>query len=165
MTGAASSLRDTVTRSGQREIGPAGTASRLVGGSIAIGVPIAVWGIGWWDVGASLIALPLIASGAGALVIAGYQRLGPEQLGRPHAICSGPTCVLVAVVIGAGIALTFVTPVNEVAIWVFLGLSMLLAAIRGYGGCEVLAFSNLVRGRRDQIGCMIFGPIDAAEAR
>jgi len=47
----------------------------------------------------------------------------------------------------------------------FYGASMLLAAVRGYGGCEVLAVSNWLLGRDDQVGCLIFSPVDALEAR
>ena len=47
----------------------------------------------------------------------------------------------------------------------FYGASMLLAAVRGYGGCEVLAVSNWLLGRDDQVGCLIFSPLDALEAR
>ena len=43
--------------------------------------------------------------------------------------------------------------------------SMLLAAVRGYAGCEVLAFSNWLLRRDDLIGCAPFWPIDAIEAR
>jgi len=48
---------------------------------------------------------------------------------------------------------------------IFYGASMLLAAIRGYGGCEVLAISNWVLGRNDQVGCFVFGPVDYLEQR
>ncbi len=48
---------------------------------------------------------------------------------------------------------------------VFYGGSMLVAALRGYGGCEVLAISNWLLRRDDQIGCLVFGPLDAAEQR
>lgn len=41
---------------------------------------------------------------------------------------------------------------------------MLLAAVRGYAGCEVLAVSNWLLRRDDQVGCAPFGPIDAVEA-
>jgi hypothetical protein len=47
----------------------------------------------------------------------------------------------------------------------FYGASMLLAALRGYAGCEVLAVSNWLLGRDDQIGCLLFWPIDHAERR
>jgi hypothetical protein len=52
-----------------------------------------------------------------------------------------------------------------VVFWVFIGSSMLLGAARGDAGCEVLAFPNAITGRRDRIGCILFTPIDAAEAR
>jgi hypothetical protein len=48
---------------------------------------------------------------------------------------------------------------------IFYGASMLLAAARGYVGCEVLAVSNAVLRRDDQIGCAPFWPVDAAETR
>jgi hypothetical protein len=48
---------------------------------------------------------------------------------------------------------------------IFYGASMLLAAARGYAGCDVLAVSNALLRRDDQIGCALFWPVDAAEAR
>jgi hypothetical protein len=47
----------------------------------------------------------------------------------------------------------------------FYGGSMLVAAGRGYAGCEVLAVSNWLLSRDDRIGCAVFWPIDAVEAR
>jgi hypothetical protein len=164
-------MRDTtgllrsVTGGQAREIGPIGAASRAAGGLVAIAVPIALSGIGWWDVAAALIALPLITLALSALVKAGYERYAPEALARRHSICSGPGCVLVAAVVGVAIVLTIATPVSETAIWSFFGVSMLVAALRGYAGCEVLAIPNTITGRRDQIGCVLYTPIDAAEAR
>ncbi len=49
------------------------------------------------------------------------------------------------------------------AVLIFYGLSMLLAAFRGYGGCESLAISNWLLKRDDQLGCLLFSPLDAAE--
>ncbi len=51
------------------------------------------------------------------------------------------------------------------AVLLFYGLSMCLAAIRGYAGCEALAFSNWLLNRDDQVGCLFFSPIDYAERR
>ncbi len=51
------------------------------------------------------------------------------------------------------------------AAFVFYGASMLVAAVRGYAGCEVLAASNWILVRDDQVGCLFLGPIDAAEHR
>jgi hypothetical protein len=164
MSGTSGALRG-ITGGGAREIGPIGTASRAAGGLIAIAVPIALGGIGWWDVGAALVALPLITLALSALVTAGYLRYAPKGLARRHSVCSGPACVLVAAVIAVAIALTIATPVDGVAVWSFFGVSMLVAALRGYAGCEVLAIPNAITGRRDQIGCVLYTPIDAAEAR
>lgn len=148
-----------------REIGPIGTGSRILGGLVAIALPIALSGIDWWDVGVALIALPLIATAGAWLVIAGYERYAPESLGRRHAICSGPACVLWAIMIAAAVAIDALTAVSGVAFWIWLGASLLVAAARGYGGCEVLAFPNAITGRKYQVGCMIYTPIDTLEAR
>lgn len=51
------------------------------------------------------------------------------------------------------------------AAMIFYGASMLLAAARRYASCEVLAVSNLVLHRDDQIGCLVFAPVDALERR
>lgn len=45
----------------------------------------------------------------------------------------------------------------------FYGVSMLLAALRGYAGCEVLAISNWLLRRDDQVGCVVFAPVDHPE--
>lgn len=54
--------------------------------------------------------------------------------------------------------------VTSDAALLFYGTSMLLAAARGYAGCEVLAVSNWVLHRDDQIGCALFWPIDQIES-
>jgi hypothetical protein len=51
------------------------------------------------------------------------------------------------------------------AAMIFYGSTMLVAAGRGYAGCEVLAISNWMLGRDDQIGCLLFAPIDRAQGR
>ncbi len=51
------------------------------------------------------------------------------------------------------------------AVLIFYGLSMLLAALRGYGGCESLAISNWLLKRDDQLGCLVFSPIDYVERK
>ena len=49
------------------------------------------------------------------------------------------------------------------AVVIFYGVAMLIAAIRGYAGCESLAISNWILQRDDQLGCLLFSPIDWAE--
>lgn len=168
MSGTAASLRNAAIAlvGDRREIGPIGTASRVAGGLIAIAVPIALGGFGWWDAAAAFVALPLLATASVALVTATYERLDPRALTRRNAICSGPACWLVGLVVAIYVGLTLLTPLNGgVAFWVWIGTSMLVAAARGYGGCEVLAIPNLITGHRDQIGCILYTPIERAEAR
>ncbi len=51
------------------------------------------------------------------------------------------------------------------AVLLFYGVSMCLAAIRGYAGCEALAIGNWLLQRDDQVGCLFFSPIDLAERK
>lgn len=54
--------------------------------------------------------------------------------------------------------------VTSGAALIFFGGSMLVAAVRGYRGCEVLAVSNWILRRDDQVGCVLFSPIDRLES-
>ncbi len=47
----------------------------------------------------------------------------------------------------------------------FIGGSLLLAALRGSAGCEFLALSNWVLRRNDQLACAILTPLDALDRR
>jgi hypothetical protein len=94
----------------RRDIGPLGTASRIAGGLIAIALPIALGGFGWWDAAAALVGLPLVATGAATLITAAYQRLAPEGLARGHAVCSGPACWLSMIMVGTAVGLDVLTP-------------------------------------------------------
>jgi hypothetical protein len=148
-----------------REIGPIGTVSRVVAGAVAIVVPIALEGIGWWDLPALLVA-PLVATATAGLLTRTLGSVGGDGRTGRDAICSPGACALIGVLVAAAVALGALTPANgDVVFWGFLGASMLLAAVRGDGGCELLAFPNAITGRRDRIGCVLFTPIDAAEGR
>ena len=153
--------RDVVDRS--RAIGPAGTAARILLGGYMLGSVIeAEIADGFtpllWVVG--VIAFP------GVLLAAqwAWARRGGRRL---HA--TGPIAHLVTV--GAFMALTLFPEYNRVidstgdAAVIFLGTSMLIAAARGYAGCEVLAISNWLLRRDDQVGCLVFAPVDLAESR
>ena len=59
----------------------------------------------------------------------------------------------------------FSLPATAGASFVFYGASMLVAAARRSGGCEVTAISNALLQRDDQVGCPLFAPLDVAEAR
>jgi hypothetical protein len=155
-----------VTRFSNRQIGPLGTLARVLGGLAAIIVPIAPNGFSVTEAVIALIVLPLVALVAGVAVDSGFRRFAPRALGSCHAICSGQGCALIALVVIANGAIVAPTSANgNVTIWVWLGASMLVAAARGDAGCEVLAIPNLLTGRRDQIGCLLYTPIDRAEAK
>ncbi len=47
----------------------------------------------------------------------------------------------------------------------FYGGSMILAGVRGYGGCELLVLSTWLLHRNDQIACAVFTPIDSLDQR
>lgn len=149
-----------------RRIGPAGSLARMLGGFAAIGLPIALHGLSTSEAAIALVALPVVASIAGPAIVWTLAHTAPSALRWRHWICSAPGCLLILVLSLANSGLVALTGSNRsVTLWVFLGASMLLAAVRGDAGCEVLAIPNLVTGRQDQIGCLIYSPIDALEAR
>jgi hypothetical protein len=163
ITASAADARPRSTAGRSRAIGPVGTAARILLGGYPVGSVIEaeitdgftplLWGLG-------LLAFP------GVLLAAQLVRARRGK-GRLHA--TGPLAHLLTV---AGfIALTFIPEYNRAidvtgdAAVIFVGASMLLAAARGYAGCEVLAISNWLLRRDDQLGCMVFAPVDLAESQ
>lgn len=45
----------------------------------------------------------------------------------------------------------------------FFGLSLMVASLVKYGGCEVTVIGSLILGRRYNVACIIFSPIDWLE--
>jgi hypothetical protein len=146
----------------KRAIGPVGTGARIVLGSVFFGSvcygqiikgPFRPWP---WVIG--LLILPAIFLLGQSL----RARRNPARLAA-----TGP----VATVLNIGIffagyftylyapAIAFMSD----AVLIFYGLSMLLAALRGDRGCESLTMSNWLLKRDDEIGCLVFLPIDVAE--
>jgi hypothetical protein len=150
---------------GRREIGPIGTAARLIGASLALALPILLDQFSRWDLLVGLVGLPLLATAGFEAVRAAYERYVPGGIASQSGTCTGAACWLVAIVLAALIPLAVLTPVTGTSLWIWIGASLALAAARGYGGCEILAFPNALTGRRDQVGCIAFTPIDRAEAR
>jgi hypothetical protein len=150
-----------VTRA-RRRIGPIGTGARVAGGLAAVVLPAALAGVTWWDLGVALLALPLTAVLVAAAMAGrarGHGRRGaPEQWIRSSLALSS--------VIAVEVALTYLTPLDgATAIWIFIGVSLLVAALRGDAACEAVAIPNAIAGRKDPTGCVIYSPIDAIEAR
>jgi hypothetical protein len=145
----------------RRHIGPAGTAARLIVGLGILGSVVhghvtgdfrpAPWLLGF-------VGFPFLV-------------LGLHSWGSHRAYTRIRATSPLAHV--ANIALFFalyLTPeyapalsVTSDAALLFYGASMLLGAVRGDAGCEVLAFSNWVLARDDQVGCAVFAPVDRVE--
>lgn len=138
-----------------RSIGPIGNASRILVGLILLSTGLfyaASARSAWWQLALALVGFPL------ALTVA---QLGLSRSGRRlDATGSLASCINCAAIV----ILLIAWPTRNATL-IFLGASLLLAAARGYGGCESLAVSNWLLNRNDQVGCLVFSPIDALEAR
>jgi hypothetical protein len=47
----------------------------------------------------------------------------------------------------------------------YIGVSLLIDALRANAGCEVMALPGLIVGKRTDLPCIVFSPIDALESR
>ena len=161
---------DTATRAvhrpdaitGRRRIGPLGTAARALVGAALLGS--VVWG--HIDSGVDLLAWVI---GLGALPAATIVLTRWRAARRPDRLVwlTGPLGYAVTcAVFGAMFATAWYAPSLSVlsdAALIFFGTTMLVAAVRGDAGCEVLAISNWVLRRDDQVGCLLFGCVDSVE--
>ena len=146
---------------GRRHIGPLGTAARtMVGmgllGSVLYGHLTGEFRPGPWLLGSvGFPAVPLA-----------WQWWRSRRTPAPFD-ATGP----VAQVLNIAVFVALYTASDSLPVlWatsdatlVFYGASMLVAATRGYAGCEVLAFSNWLLRRDDQVGCLLFAPVDYLE--
>lgn len=86
---------------------------------------------------------------------------------RPPLRATGPAGLALNAAVFLALYLTpWYAPAASVtrdAALIFYGASMLIAAACGYAGCEILAAGNLILRRDDQVGCLIFSPIDCME--
>ena len=142
-----------ILREHGRQIGVIGTLARVVCGLALLYLP-------WWDSGLQLHDVLLGLVGFPVIVLLG-QWLRLRRTAAPLR-ATGIVGHLVNCSIAAVLLLT---PATADAAALFYGTSMLLAALRGYAGCEVLAVSNWLLRRDDQVGCPVFLPIDALESR
>jgi len=155
----------------RRHIGPIGTTARVVLGLFLVGYGL-VGGLvvvsqGQLRTGFEPLGVLLGLIGFPAVLLV-WQWLRARRDATPFE-ATGP----VGTVINMAIFLAlFLTPwyarafsFTSDAALVFYGASMLLAALRGYGGCEVLAISNWLLRRDDQVGCFVLSPVDYLEHR
>jgi hypothetical protein len=162
---------DQPEKARSRHIGTLGTLARVVIGSLMllfglIGGRFEVMhgqvttGFNPWSVLIAVVAFPA------ALLAWQWLRARINPI-RYEATGPLATVINIAVFIALVLTPTYAPPLSFTsnAALIFYGASMLLAAARGYGGCEVLAISNWVLGRDDQVGCLVLSPIDDYERR
>jgi predicted permease len=51
------------------------------------------------------------------------------------------------------------------AVLLYVGVSLVVMALRAEAGCEVMTLPNMIFGRSTQLPCLLFSPIDALERR
>ena len=155
-------IRATERAGRQSRIGTAGTCARIVVGLACLGT------VGGHQL-ASFRPAPLALGIVGIpAVLLAWQWLRARRDPAPVR-ATGPLAHVLNVAV---FFLLFATPWYVPALWatsdaalLFYGASMLLAALRGYAGCEVLAVSNWLLRRDDQAGCLLFSPLDDQERR
>ena len=142
----------------KRAIGVAGTIGRVLLGLGLLYLAFtdggkSEWGLQWQGPLLGLIAFPAVMFLGQSLRL----RYTTSPLNA-----TGP--IGFAVNFGIG-AVLYLIPFTRDAMLLFYGSSLLLAAARGYAGCESLAITNWLLRRDDQVGCVVFSPLDAIEAR
>jgi hypothetical protein len=137
-----------------RGIGPLGTAARAAVGLVLLGS--VAWGHLARGFHPSSWALGLLGFPALLLAVQWLRvRRTPTRLEA-----TGPISHVVN--LAAFVVLYLLEPTSDATL-LFYGASMLLAALRGDAGCEVLALPNWLLHRDDQVGCAVFWPIDRLE--
>lgn len=138
-----------MARVATRQIGPWGTVARATMGTAAVTGALLI-GVSTWQLAAGLLGLP-------ALFTVGLSLRGARASPlRLHALSWH------LVNISIGFVILTLDPASGM---LFYGASMLVAAWRGLGACELFAVPNLVLRRDDQMACPVFLPVDLAEAR
>lgn len=147
----------------QRRIGNLGTTARVVCGLVFVGSVIR----GEWPTGLVPASWALGLVGFPALLLAWQWVRARRTPARLQA--TTPAGYMLNCAIFFALYLTpFYAPAlafTSDAALIFYGASMLLAAARGYAGCEVTAISNWLLHRDDQVGCVLFWPVDCLERR
>jgi hypothetical protein len=135
----------------QRQIGALGTIARIIVGALLLGSVIQGHVARGFHLSAWLLGLVGFPA-----VVAGLQWLRAR---RTPTRLEATGVVGHAVNLAVFLALYLSEPTSDAAL-LFYGASMWLAAVLGYAGCEVLAASNWLLGRDDQVGCALFWPVD-----
>ncbi len=142
----------------KRAIGLVGTIARIAVGLAFLYLALTefgnpTWALEWYSAPLGLLVFP-----AGLLLFQAVRlRFTNDRLNATGVL---GFCLNFAV---GAVLISF--DVTRDAALLFYGTSMLLAAARGYAGCESLAITNWILRRDDQVGCVVFSPLDAIESR
>ena len=146
-----------------RAIGIAGTAARVLIAIVLLGSVVSGEASRGWHPAAWALALAVVPAAA---LAAARLRARRHPAGLRATGPAGHTAN--AAVFAALYATPWYAPplsFTSDAALIFYGASLLLAAARGYAGCEVLAVPNWLLRRDDQVGCVVFAPVDALDRR
>ena len=147
-----------------RGIGPIGTAARLVAGLLLVG--LIVYGqLSSGHLSPTTWALGLL--GFPTLVLAWHFwriRRNPARFSDTSALSFVLSLVLPIALYLTGWVVPPLWFASDATL-IFVGSSLLLAALRGDAGCEFLALSNWLLRRSDLLACAVFTPIDSLEQR
>jgi hypothetical protein len=140
-----------------RRIGPLVTALRV---AVAVGLLYLAggadglsWGVEWYDAVGGLVALPALT----ILLGLGARRYAAKPLRFTGPAGHALNCVVIVALVA--------NPYTGGAATLFYATTLLVAAWRGQPGCEITVLPNWILRRDDQVGCPLFAPIDALEAR
>jgi hypothetical protein len=109
--------------------------------------------LAWWQIVIGLVVAPLVVAAA---------QLARRAFVHGRLEATGPLAAAINFVVF--VALLVPEPTRGATL-VFLGASMVFAAFRRAGGCEVVAISNWLLSSDDEIGCPLFWPVDMWEQR
>ena len=148
----------------RRAIGPAGTAARVVVGLMFLAIVLQ------GELSTRRVNLASLAFGLAGipLVVLTWQWLRARRMpARLEATRPWDFALNMAVLAALYLTPWYAKPIAFLgdATLFFYGTSMLLAAWRGFDGCEVLAVSNWLLHRKDHVGCALFAPVDYLERR
>ena len=140
----------------QRAMGPVGIAARI-GLALFVGIVFyrvtSAGELQWHTPVLGLVVFPAVT----LLVVMTWQRVRrrPIQANNPWGIVINHAIIFVLIAV----------PFTSLAAGLFYGASVLLAVVRDYKGCEVVAISNTLLRRHDEVGCFLFTPADALDSR
>ena len=151
-------MRERPVGERRRAIGPVGTIARLATGGFLIAMAVSAATAGDLRIHEAAIGVVGLPSIVMATVLTVKRVLGTSA----HLNATEPvgTATNLGIIVGL-----FVMPWTSEIAYFFYGIPMFLAAWRGYLGCEMMAISNFILRRLDEVGCPWFWPVDTLESR